>query len=336
MISGGGSAQVDPAGGMAPRWQAVVWFPDSPLKSIANKAPGAKVSFAGSDDVAAAAALAKQSDVAIVFVYQWSTEGMDLKNLTLPENQDALVAAVAAANPHTIVVLETGTVVTMPWADSVSGILSTWYSGSKGSDAIANVLFGDVNPSGKLPITFPKSEADLPHPVLQTPPPSAQRAASRPSQEREVQAKPTFSMSYTENQNIGYKWYDSQKKDVLFPFGFGLSYTTYAYSDLQVAGGASPSATFTVKNTGARAGAEVAEVYAALPAAAGEAPKRLVGFSKVWLKAGESQKVTVAIDPKYLSVWDESAAAWKLTPGAYSLMVGGSSQSLPLKKDVNF
>ena len=336
MISGGGSAQVDPMGAAAPKWQQVVWFPTSPLKAIANKAPGTKVSFASNEDVAAAAALAKQSDIAIVFAYQWSSEGMDLKNLSLPEDQDALIAAVAAANPHTIVVLETGTVVTMPWANNVSGIMEAWYGGSKGAEAIANVLFGEVNPSGKLPITFPKSEADLPHPTMLTPPPGAQRRGSQPSTERDIVAKPTFAMNYAEGVKFGYKWFDVEKKPVQFPFGFGLSYTTYVYSALQVSGGTSPSASFTVKNTGSRAGAEIAEVYASLPDAANEPPKRLVGFTKVWLKPGESQKVTIAIDPKYLSVWDDAAPGWKLTSGKYTVMAGGSSQNLPLKQDISF
>ncbi len=335
MISGGGSAQVDPPGVTAPRWQQVVWFPDSPLKSIAAKAPGVKVAFASNEDVAAAAALAKQSDVAIVFAYQWETEGMDLKDLSLPDKQDDLIAAVAAANPHTIVVLETGTVVTMPWVDKVGGIIESWFSGSKGSDAIANVLFGDVNPSGKTPITFPKSETDLAMPQMVLPPPNSRVRATQTAADREVLAMPDFSVQYIAGEKVGYKWYDSEKKAVLFPFGFGLSYTTYAYSDLQVTGGSAPSASFTVKNTGARAGAEIAEVYASLPAAANDVPKRLVGFTKVWLKPGESQKVTVIVDPKYLCVWSGDATGWQLTPGKYTVMAGGSSQSLPLKKDID-
>ena len=126
--------------------------------------------FDSGADPAAAAALAKTADVAIVFAYQWESEGMDLDSLSLPEHQDELIAKVAAANPHTVVVLETGTAVTMPWVDQVSGILEAWYGGSRGAEAVANVIFGDVNPSAKLPMTFPKSEADLPHPTLVKPP----------------------------------------------------------------------------------------------------------------------------------------------------------------------
>src|ERR1700686_4496456 len=164
MISGGGSAQVGPPGFSASAWKAHVWFPTSPLKAVAAKAPGLSVKFASGCDPAATAALAKQSDVAIVFAHQWTSEDYDLPNLSLPENQDAMIDQVASANPHTIVVIKSGSAGTMPWIDKVRGVLEAWYAGSKGADAGANILFGDVNPSAKLPMTFPRSEADLPHP----------------------------------------------------------------------------------------------------------------------------------------------------------------------------
>lgn len=331
MISGGGSAQVDPPG-PPHKWQEHVWFPTSPLKAIAAKAPGAKVQFASGENPASAAALAKSSDVAIVFAYQWESEGMDLPNLSLPDNQDALIEQVAAANPHTIVVLETGTAVTMPWVDSVSGILEAWYAGSKGADAVANILFGDVNPSAKLPMTFPRSVDDLPHPKLVTPPPGAQ---GREAVMRTGEARPTFAVHYDEGLKVGYKWYDAENKPVLFPFGYGLSYTTYSYSGLKVAPGNGVSVSFEVKNTGSRAGSEIAEIYAAMPSSAGEPPKRLVGWSKVQVNPGESKRVELTIDPKYLSMFDETANSWKLVPGTYSFMVGGSSQNLPLTETIN-
>jgi beta-glucosidase len=332
MISGGGSAQVDPPGRPASKWQEHVWFPTSPLKAVETKAPGAKVSFDSGRNVKEAAALAKKADVALVFVYQWTSEGMDLPNLSLPDGQDALIEAVAAANPHTVVVLETGTAVTMPWIDKVSVVVEAWYGGSKGADAVANILFGDVNPSAKLPMTFPVSEADLPHPSLVVPPPGAQ---GKEAVMKSGEAKPTFAVHYDEGLKVGYKWYDAEKKAVLFPFGFGLSYTTYSYSGLEVKGGHEPMVRFTVKNTGARAGAEVAEVYAALPESANEPPKRLVGFSKVELAPGESKEVSMRIDPKYLSIFDVDADAWKLLPGSYTILVGGSSKQLDLKKTVD-
>jgi beta-glucosidase len=343
MISGGGSAQVDPPGGNAimppgqgrTTWQAHIWFPTSPLKAIRAQAPHADVQYDPGTDSAAAAAMAKKADVAIVFAYQWESEGMDLDNLSLPENQDDLIAKVAAANPHTVVVLETGTAVTMPWADQVSGILEAWYGGSRGAEAVARVLFGEVNPSAKLPMTFPRSEADLPHLSIVKPPLESTTNGEPDAWKKIAAGLPAFQIAYDEGLKVGYKWYDAEHKQVLFPFGYGLSYTNYGYSDLKVAPGKTVRVSFKVTNTGNRDGAEVTEVYAALPESAGEPPKRLVGWSKVKLKAGESKDVAIDIDPEYLSIFNVEKDAWQLVPGAYTLMVGGSSQNLPLKDTVN-
>jgi len=344
MISGGGSAQVDPPGGNAimppgkgnTYWQAHVWFPTSPLKSIRAKAPGANVQFDSGSDPAAAAAIAKSADVAIVFVHQWESEDMDLDSLALPDHQDTMIATVAAANPHTVVVVESGGPVTMPWVGKVSAILEAWYAGSAGSDAVANILFGDVNPSAKLPITFPKTEADLPHLKVVKPGPE-----SRPNymtKEPWIQIATglaPFPVNYTEGVKVGYKWYDAENKAVLFPFGHGLSYTTYSYSNLKVTPGKNPHVSFAVTNTGKRAGAEVTEVYASLPAAAAEPPKRLVGFSKVKLNPGESKEVAIDVDAKFLSIFNVDQNAWQLLPGDYGFMIGGSSQNLPLTQTVS-
>jgi len=331
MMSGGGSAQVDAPGRVSAGWMAQVWFPPSPVTVLQAKFPGATIQFDSGANPASAAALAKNSDVAIVFVYQWESEGMDLDNLSLPVKQDDIIAAVAAANPKTVVVLETGTAVTMPWLDKVGAILEAWYAGSKGADAVVNILAGDVNPSGKLPMTFPKSEADLPHPELVKPGPGQTGEAAVM---KTGEAKATFSVKYDEGLKVGYKWYDAEKKPVLFPFGYGLSYTTFGYSGLKVNPGKERTVSFTVKNTGPRDGAEIAEVYASLPESAGEPPKRLVGWSKVWLKAGESKEVIVTVIPKYLSIFDDAANEWKLVPGRYTFLVGGSSQELPLHETV--
>ncbi len=343
MISGGGSAQVDPIGGNAIKpagqgpthWMEEIWFPTSPLKAIQARAPKATVKYDPGTDPAAAAAAAKGADVAIVFAYMWASEGMDLKSLTLPHNQDAVIAAVAAANPHTIVVLETGNPATMPWVDAPAAILEAWFAGSDGANAVGNILFGSVNPSGKLPNTFPKSEADLPHPTVTQPPPASDHFSGPVSREQWAAGLPPFPVSYDEGVKVGYKWYDAEKKPVLFPFGFGLSYTTYRYSALQATPGESVKVTFTLANTGSREGSEIAQVYASLPAAAQEPPKRLVGFSKVKLNPGEKRTVTVEIDPKYLSIFDEAKDAWTLLPGDYTIMVGGSSQDLPLKTTIS-
>lgn len=332
MLSGAGSAQVDPPG-PATKWQEHVWFPTSPLKAVKGKAPNANVKFDSGADPNAAAALAKQSDVAVVFVNQWQSEGMDLADLTLPNNQDQLVEQVAAANPRTVVVVQSGTAVVMPWLEKVAGVLEVWYAGSRGADAVANILFGDVNPSAKLPMTFPRSVDDLPRPKLPMPPPGGM--GDEVSRHPEL-AKATFTVRYDEGAKVGYKWYDAEKKPVLFPFGFGLSYTSYAYSGLKVNAGQSTMVTFTVKNTGKRAGDEIAQVYASLPADANDVPKRLVGWSKVHLQAGESKQVSVTVPTKYVSIYDEAQSGWKRVPGSYMFMVGGSSQDLPLKASATF
>jgi beta-glucosidase len=342
MLSGGGSAQVDPPGGNAinPAEGAIsfathshVYFPTSPLKQLRAVLPNVKVEFASGDDLAAAAALARQSDIAIVFVQQWQMEGMDLPSLALPENQDALVEAVAAANPHTIVVLETGTAALMPWAGKVQGIVEAWYSGARGATALARVLTGAVNPSGKLAITFPLRDADLPHPVI-PPLPAADSGAGAAAVSSGANTHSSYSVTYDEGLKVGYKWYDAEAKPVLFPFGFGLSYTTFVYSDLHVSGGTKPQVRFTVKNTGACAGAEVAELYVVLPATMKEPPKRLVGYDKFTLAPGESRQVTIDVDPLFLTVYDEQERRMRVAPGLYSFAVGGSSQSLPLKQEV--
>jgi beta-glucosidase len=320
MISGGGSAQVDPPGqiGGTP-WRKHVWFPTSPLEAIRAKAPGAQVSFSSGEDVADAVKKAKSADVALVFAWQWESEGGDLPDLSLPENQDKLIAAVAKANPRTVVVLETGSAVTMPWLESTAAVLEAWYAGSDGGHAVTNVLFGDVNPSGKLPMTFPQSEQELPRRTIAQPPLPVKNGVL------------SFKVDYNiEGAAVGYKWYESQHKPVLFPFGFGLSYTSFKYSDLKVAK-SGESVTLTVTNTGPRAGAEVAEVYTTLPASAGEAWKRLIGYKKVDLAPGESKTVTMEIDPTYESIWDVAAKRWVRPGGEYHVMAGPSSAELPLE-----
>jgi beta-glucosidase len=284
--------------------------------------------FDSGQDPTAAAALAKSADVAIVFSYQWLAEGMDLATLSLPDNQDALIEEVATANPHTIVVLETGTAVTMPWIAKVSGVVEAWYAGSSGHKALANVLTGEVNPSGKLAMTFPRNDADLPHPVI--PPLSAEDEGQGTGAENgptHVESK--YTAHYDEGLKVGYKWYESEHKQPLFPFGFGLSYTTYAYSNLKT-DDANRTVSFTVKNTGKRAGAEIAQVYATLPEAAGEPFKRLVGWQRIELAPGESKTVTVAADSRVMSIFDEPKNAWSLLPGAYKIFAGPSSSETPL------
>jgi beta-glucosidase len=340
MISGGGSAQVDPPGGNAIMplgkgatiWQEPVWFPTSPLKALRTKLPNAKIDFDPGTDLKSAANLAKSADLAIVFAYQYLAEDMDVPSLSLPDHQNALIEQVAATNPHTIVVLETGTTVTMPWIDKVTGVVEAWYAGSSGHKALANVLVGDVNPAGKLPLSFPISEADLPHPdAPKIPSESKVRAGEvadgAPTANASTHAG--YAVHYDEGPEVGYKWYEAQNKKPLFPFGFGLSYTTYEYSGLSVDSTAR-TARFTVKNSGKRPGTEIAQVYGRLPKGSDESFKRLVGWKRITLAPGESQTVTIAIDDRVLNTFDEEKNAWKLPAGEYQVMVGGSSDDTPL------
>ncbi len=331
VLSGGGSAQVDAPGGNAidPKpgpspWGQVIYFPSSPLRYIRAKTPQSNVQYNDGKDNAAAAKLAKASSLAIVFVTQPMREGQDAPTLSLPDNQDALVEAVAAANPNTIVVLETGGPVTMPWAQKVKGIVEAWYPGIGGAQALSNILFGDVNPSGKLAVTFAKSDAQLPHPTV--PGLEAKEKTTGDDQHHEVAP---FDLKYTAGAEVGYKWFEATHKQPLFPFGFGLSYTTFAYSGLTV-DDAARTVSFSVKNTGQREGTEIAELYVALPAAANEHFKRLAGWQRVELAPGESKTVSLPLNPLYLSIFDTAKDAWQLLPGDYKVMAGASSSNTPL------
>lgn len=352
VLSGGGSGQVDPPGGspVSPPpphdiFTAVfrsAWMPSSPLRALTAKMPSAKISYSSGEDLVAAVAAAKSADVAIVFAYQWESEAIDGATLDLAPEQNKLVETVAAANRRTIVVLETGSPATMPWINKVPAVVEAWYPGIRGAEALANILTGSVNPVGKLAITFPKSDADLPHPRLTLPPPeSLPNFNDLRGDDSNIfgilfQALPAFQVNYDEGLKVGYKWYEAEHKSVLFPFGFGLSYTTYEYSKLSVTPGDTTTVSFTVKNTGARPGTEIAEIYASLPAAAGEPPVRLVGWARAEIRRGQSKLVSVPVPRDRLTVYDEDSDSWKLIPGTYVIRVGGSSSELPLQKAVSF
>ncbi len=335
VMSGGGSAQVDAPGGdaIAPgtptKWGQAVYFPSAPLRYIREHAPNAQVSYDAGTDVDSAAALAAKSDVAVVFADQYMSEGGDAPTLALPDNQDALIAAVAKANPHTVVVLITGNPVSMPWVNDVAGVMEAWYPGTAGGEAIANLLFGTVNPSAKLPITFAKTEADLPHPRIFGMTYNTPANGGLPEHWIAEEKKSTFPADYSEGVRFGYKWFESEGKQPLFPFGFGLSYTSYKYSDLHV-DEAAKTATVTVGNTGQRAGTEIAEVYVQLPKSAGEHFKRLAGWQRVELAPGEHKSVTVAMEPLASAVWNDKTESWEWPKGEYTVSAGGSSEELPL------
>jgi len=346
VLSRGGSAQVDAAGGSAvpsPPYAAddftamlstQVWHRSSPLAAIQALVPNARVTYDPGTDPSLAAQSAAAAGAAIVFVHQHTHEGNDLPSLSLPKgldgsDQDKLVASVVAANPRTVVVLETGGPVIMPWSAQVSAILEAWYPGIRGGEAIANLLFGKVNPSGKLAVTFPASEQDLPRPILPVP------EGPIPGPLDGIFKPPApFDIHYDEGLKVGYKWYDAENKQPLFPFGHGLSYTSYAYSGLHAVGGKSLSVTLTVRNTGQRAGSEIAQVYLSFPKDAGEPPKRLIAWQKIPLQPGESKSITLNIDPLYLATFNPDVNRWQIVPGDYKVMAGPSSANLPLTTSV--
>jgi beta-glucosidase len=315
-------------------WGQPVYFPSSPLRYVKEQAGGAQVSFDAGTDVAEAAKAAKKAQVAIVFVTQWMSEGMDRPTLSLPDKQDELVEAVAKANPNTIVVLETGGPVSMPWHGRVKGIVEAWFPGIGGGEAIANVLYGRVNASGKLPVTFAADEAQLPHPKVTGLTARTGNNGMDGGGFHGMESK-NFTVDYNvEGMKVGYKWFQVKDETPLYPFGFGLSYTRFAYSNLKVAPGGE-SVSFEVKNTGARVGDEVAEVYVTLPKSADEPFRKLVGFARVEVNAGASKMVTVPIRPLYLKVFSTEKNGWERLAGEYGIEVGGSSAELPLKTEVS-
>ncbi|WP_394847898.1 glycoside hydrolase family 3 C-terminal domain-containing protein [Pendulispora brunnea] len=259
---------------------------------------------------------AKAADVAIVLVRDEATEGRDRGTLSLYGNQNALVAAVAAANPRTVVVLSSGAPVNMPWASAVPSVLETWYAGEQDGAALADVLFGDAEPAGRLPVTFPVEAADGP--------------IRSPEQYPGVDLRYT----YAEKLEVGYRWFDAHAIEPLFPFGHGLSYTSFAYSHLGIerpAPDGSVRISFDVRNTGARTGTAVPQVYVGFPSRAGEPPQRLAAFRSVTLEPGASTRVTVSLDRRAFSIWDVTTKAWTIPGGFYSIRVGASSRDVRLR-----
>ena len=336
VLSGGGSSQVIAAGeggreivpeqdGMIPRTQ--VYHAPAPRSEVEKQAPQSHVLFADGRDQAEAAALAKTCDVAIVFAVQWATEAEDLPSLSLPDDQDALISAVAAANSKTVVVLETGTPVLMPWLDQVGGVLQAWYSGTRGGEAIARVLFGEVNPSGRLPITFPNSTADLVRPEIpgQIFGPPVEGATIPTSHPDVQQHKGRIAVEHPEGADVGYRWFDRRRLKVLFPFGFGLSYSQFEYANLKVSGGETVSATFEVTNTAERAGTETAQVYARV-----KGGQRLIGWARLALKPGETKTAKVVADPRLLASYDPVLPGWHIDQGQVAICVQSDSRRVCL------
>jgi beta-glucosidase len=329
VLSGGGSAQVDPPGGNAidpsnggPPWtDTPVYFPSPPLRCLRELTrPETTITYDDGQDTAKAAKAAASAQVAIIFAEQWMAEGRDATTLSLPGRQDELVTAVASVNPNTIVVLETGGPVKMPWAGKVKGILEAWYPGIGGAQAIANVLFGRINPSGKLPITFVATEADLPHPQV------IGLVNGIPSRD--------FIVDYNlEGLTPGYRWFQVKNTRPLFPFGFGLSYTRFLYSNLKVDPNAK-SASFDLRNSGDRQGDEIAQVYVTLPAPAGEPFRKLAGWKRITLLPEQSRRVEIPLEPLSLSIFSTEDNAWRRPAGEYAIEVGSSSMDLQLYRSL--
>jgi len=318
VLSGGGSSQVYPVGGMAVKgleptsWPGPkTFFPSSPMKQIQALAPEAQVTYNDGTDPKTAARLAASSDVVIVFAEQWVGEAQDALGTGLPGNQDALIGKISRANHNTVVVLETGGPVTMPWIKKPAAVLQAWYPGTSGGEAIARILFGQVNPSGHLPASILRSDAQLVRKVL-----DGDRA------HEEVR----FEVSYPESAAVGYKWLDLHHEHALFAFGYGLSYTDFTYSDLSAqCHQVQCQISFTVTNTGTLAGKAVPQIYVGPQNAAWEAPKRLAGWDKVELEAGQSKAVTLTIDPRLLAMYETKNKSWHVHQGSYNVMLAHSA-----------
>lgn len=326
VLAGGGSSAVtapdgNPVVGLAPTaWPGPVkYHPSAPLAAIARRV-GGNARYASGADIEAAAKLAASSEVAVVFVQQWAAESFDRPGMALDGNQDALVAAVAKANPRTVVVLENNGPVAMPWLAQTAAVLEAWYPGNAGGEAIARLLFGEVDPSGRLPLSWPRDESQLPRPAI--------AGAGLAEIGLPPQGQPADTVDYDiEGADVGYRWFQRRGSEPLFPFGYGLGYTTFGYGPLAVAtdGAGTVTASFTVTNTGRRAGADVPQLYARLH---GDAASRLVGWEKVSLQPGETKRIRLTLPAVRFARYDERNHGWRVEAGTGHLLLGHSSAQI--------
>lgn len=286
-----------------------VWIPSPPLVFMRRLAPQAAISYTDEDDLKQAQSAARKADAVIIFIAQWSTEGRDRANLSLTEAQNRLIAAIARTNPHVTVVLETEGPVLMPWLDKVQAVIQAWYPGVAGGEAIAQILFGDINPSGHLPLSFPLSVDDLPRPSLPVAPPLTE---GRPA---------SFRVTYNEGADVGYRWFARTKKKLLFPFGYGLSYARFTYDHLTVKPDGTPIAKATVHNESDRDGCDVVQLYAEGQGIG----KRLVGWQRVTIPAHQSQEVSIPVDLQTIARFSQGDNRWHVTPGSYQLRMAHSA-----------
>ncbi|WP_419828027.1 beta-glucosidase [Sphingomonas sp.] len=336
VLSGGGSSQVRSVGGVpveipvakgeAAGFTRITWHGSSPLKAIRALVPGADVTFVDGHDPAAAARAAKAADVAIVFAWQWQTESRDVATLALPDRQDATIAAVAAVNRRTVVVLETGGPVLMPWLAAVPAVIEAWYPGQRGGEAIADALFGRTNPAGRLPMTFPAAASQAPRPS----PPGLAAQQAHDDAPASVPAPESFTVEYPEGANVGYRWYEHRRETPLFPFGHGLSYTRFRYADLRVDGAV---VSFAVTNVGKAAGTDVPQVYVRAPDGAGVETYRLAGWSRLTLASGATRRVSVILDARAAATWRDGG--WRMPARPLPLAVGHDAMDRALTGSVS-
>ncbi len=331
VLSGGGSSQVRSVGGApvetplayggSASFARITYHASSPLLALRKALPNAQVTWVDGRNFNATIDAAKAADLAIVFATQWTTEADDVPDLRLPDHQDALIAAIAEAQPKTVAVMETGGPVLMPWVAKVPAVLQAWYPGQRGGEAIANILTGKVNPSGRLPITFPAdaSQPPRPRPVGLDRLSGLEAAAAANPAAGSSYTLESFPVDYVEGADVGYRWYDKKKLTPLFRFGHGLSYTRFAYRNPVVTGGKTLSVSFEVVNTGARAGADVPQMYVSREGS--DAPMRLAGFTRVELKPGETRRVTLTAEPRIVADYDVKLPGWRIAPGRYRVAV---------------
>ncbi len=331
VLSGGGSSQVRSVGGApvetplayggSASFARITYHASSPLLALRKALPNAQVTWVDGRNFNATIDAAKAADLAIVFATQWTTEADDVPDLRLPDHQDALIAAIAEAQPKTVAVMETGGPVLMPWIAKVPAVLQAWYPGQRGGEAIANILTGKVNPSGRLPITFPAdaSQPPRPRPVGLDRLNGLEAAAAANPAAGSSYTLESFPVDYVEGADVGYRWYDKKKLTPLFRFGHGLSYTRFAYRNPVVTGGKTLSVSFKVVNTGARAGADVPQMYVSREGS--DAPMRLAAFTRVELKPGEVRRVTLTAEPRIVADYDVKLPGWRIAPGRYRVAV---------------
>ncbi|PIJ35451.1 glycosyl hydrolase [Mycobacterium heckeshornense] len=319
VVPPGGYAAVIPIGapGLMGSVRNLYLLPSSPLTELRKMLPHKTIEFDPGISPAEAALTARRADIAVVFAVRVEGEGFDNADLALPWGQDAVIEAVAEAQPNTVVVLETGNPTAMPWREKVNAILQAWYPGQAGGQAIAEILVGAANPCGRLPLTFPLDLSQTPRPEL----PGLGAPWGTP-----------ITIHYSEGAEVGYRWYATQGHRPMFAFGHGLSYTRFERRDLTVSGGDTVTASFTVVNTGGRAGADVPQLY--MTAAPDGQRLRLLGFERVELAPGESRRVTIEADPRVLARYDGSAGSWRIDEGSYTLAVGASAVEPELRATV--